>query len=151
MSDIKTDIKKPSVARMAVDTIKEAKEAGEELGRMIADLQADNERAVRQYQARILSERREQRIHERELDQIAMDEWIADEQRKKNTEQVKEEVERTYGRGSWEKIQATKTRIKQLESNDTKAANELRNRMNDLLWWCLGISAILTYAFKLYK
>jgi phage terminase Nu1 subunit (DNA packaging protein) len=146
-----SDIKKPSVARMAVDTIKEAKEAGEEIGRMIAEIQAENERSVKQYQARVLAERQEQRIHERELDQIAMHQWIAEQQRQQNQEKVRQDVERTYGRGSWDKIQATKTRIKQLEADDLRAANELRNRMNDLLWWCIGIAALLTYAFKLYK
>lgn len=145
------EIKKPSMARMAVDTIKEAKEAGEELGRMVAEIQAENERSVKQYQARVMAERREQRIHDRELDQMAMDQWIADEQRKQHQEKVRQDVERTYGRGSWDKIQATKTRIQQLEAQDQAAANELRNRMNDLLWWCIGIAALLTYAFKLYK
>jgi len=139
------------MARIAVDTIKEAKEAGEEIGRMVAEIQAENERSVRQYQARVLAERQEQRIHERELDQIAMHEWIAEEQRQQHQEKVRQDVERTYGRGSWDKIQATKTRIKQLEAQDLQAANELRNRMNDLLWWCIGIAALLTYAFKLYK
>ena len=146
-----SDIKKPSMARIAVDTIKEAKEAGEEIGRMVAEIQAENERSVRQYQARVLAERQEQRIHERELDQIAMHQWIAEEQRQQHQEKVRQDVERTYGRGSWDKIQATKTRIKQLEADDLRAANELRNRMNDLLWWCIGIAALLTYAFKLYK
>lgn len=139
------------MARIAVDTIKEAKEAGEEIGRMVAEIQAENERSVRQYQARVLAERQEQRIHERELDQIAMHQWIAEQQRQQNQEKVRQDVERTYGRGSWDKIQATKTRIKQLEADDLRAANELRNRMNDLLWWCIGIAALLTYAFKLYK
>jgi phage terminase Nu1 subunit (DNA packaging protein) len=139
------------MARIAVDTIKEAKEAGEEIGRMVAEIQAENERSVRQYQARVMAERQEQRIHERELDQIAMHQWIAEEQRQQNQEKVRQDVERTYGRGSWDKIQATKTRIKQLEADDLRAANELRNRMNDLLWWCIGIAALLTYAFKLYK
>ena len=139
------------MARIAVDTIKEAKEAGEEIGRMVAEIQAENERSVRQYQARVLAERQEQRIHERELDQIAMHQWIAEEQRQQHQEKVRQDVERTYGRGSWDKIQATKTRIKQLEADDLRAANELRNRMNDLLWWCIGIAALLTYAFKLYK
>ena len=139
------------MARIAVDTIKEAKEAGEEIGRMVAEIQAENERSVKQYQARVLAERQEQRIHERELDQIAMHQWIAEEQRQQNQEKVRQDVERTYGRGSWDKIQATKTRIKQLEADDLRAANELRNRMNDLLWWCIGIAALLTYAFKLYK
>jgi phage terminase Nu1 subunit (DNA packaging protein) len=146
-----SDIKKPSMARIAVDTIKEAKEAGEEIGRMVAEIQAENERSVKQYQARVLAERQEQRIHERELDQIAMHQWIAEQQRQQNQEKVRQDVERTYGRGSWDKIQATKTRIKQLEADDLRAANELRNRMNDLLWWCIGIAALLTYAFKLYK
>ena len=139
------------MARIAVDTIKEAKEAGEEIGRMVAEIQAENERSVKQYQARVLAERQEQRIHERELDQIAMHQWIAEEQRQQHQEKVRQDVERTYGRGSWDKIQATKTRIKQLEAQDLQAANELRNRMNDLLWWCIGIAALLTYAFKLYK
>ena len=58
-----SDIKKPSMARMAVDTIKEAKEAGEEIGRMVAEIQAENERSVKKYQARVISERQEQRLH----------------------------------------------------------------------------------------
>jgi hypothetical protein len=146
-----SDIKKPSIARLAVDTIKEAKEAGEELGRLITDIQAENERAVRQYQHRVLKERREQRAHERELDQIAINEWIAEEQRAKNVEQVRQEIERTYGRGAWDKIQETKRRIKAIEEEDMQAANELRNRMNDLFWWCLGTAALVTYIFQLYK
>jgi hypothetical protein len=145
------DIKKPSIARLAVDTIKEAKEAGEELGRLITEVQAENERAVRQYQQRVLHERREQRAHDRDLDQRAINEWIAEEQRAKNVERVRQEVERTYGRGAWEKIQATKKRIQEIEAQDLKAANELRNRMNDLFWWCLGAAALITYVFQLYK
>ena len=146
-----SDIKKPSIARLAVDTIKEAKEAGEELGRLITEVQADNERAVRQYQQRVLRERREQRAHDRDLDQRAINEWVAEEQRAKNIERVRQEVERTYGRGAWEKIQATKRRIQEIEAQDLKAANELRNRMNDLFWWCLGVAALVTYVFQLYK
>ena len=146
-----SDIKKPSIARLAVDTIKEAKEAGEELGRLITEVQADNERAVRQYQQRVLKERREQRAHDRDLDQRAINEWIAEEQRAKNVEQVRQEIERTYGRGAWEKIQATKKKIQEIEAQDLRAANELRNRMNDLFWWCLGAAALITYVFQLYK
>jgi hypothetical protein len=145
------DIKKPSIARLAVDTIKEAKEAGEELGRLITEVQAENERAVRQYQQRVLKERREQRAHDRDLDQRAINEWVAEEQRAKNVERVRQEVERTYGRGAWEKIQATKKKIQEIEAQDLRAANELRNRMNDLFWWCLGTAALITYVFQLYK
>ena len=146
-----SDIKKPSIARLAVDTIKEAKEAGEELGRLITEVQADNERAVRQYQQRVLKERREQRAHDRDLDQRALNEWIAEQQRAENVERVRQEVERTYGRGAWEKVQATKKKIQEIEAQDLRAANELRNRMNDLFWWCLGVAALVTYVFQLYK
>ena len=146
-----SEIKKPSIARLAVDTIKEAKEAGEELGRMITEVQADNERAVRQYQQRVLRERRQQRSHEQDLDQIAINEWIAEQERIKKVENVKKEIEQTYGRGAWEKIQETKRKIKEIEAQDLKAANELRNRMNDLFWWCLGTAALVTYVFQLYK
>lgn len=146
-----SEIKKPGIAKLAVDTIKEAKEAGEELGRMITEIQAENERSIRQYQHRVLKERQDRRAHERELDQIALNEWMAEEQRQKNVAQVQAEVERTYGPGSWEKVQATKRRIKEIEAEDMRAANELRHRMNDLFWWCLGVAALIVYAFKLYK
>ena len=146
-----SDIKEPAIARRAVDTIKEAKEAGEELGRWITEVQAENERAVRQYQQRVLRERREQRAHDRDLDQRALNEWIAEQQRLQNVERVRQEVERTYGRGAWEKVQETKRRIQDIEAQDLKAANELRHRMNDLFWWCLGVAALLTYTFQLHK
>lgn len=146
-----SDIKSPSVARLAVDTIKEAKKAGEELGRMITDMQAENERSIRQYHNQVIRERREARQHDLELDQRALDEWLAEQAREKNKQQVREEVERTYGRGSWDKIMASKARMQQIEAEDKRAADELRHRMNDLFWWCLGAAALITYAFKLYK
>jgi hypothetical protein len=143
--------KKPSVARLAVDTIKEAKEAGEEIGRMIQEINEANERTVREYHMRVLRERRAARQHDRELDQRALNEWLAEQERERNKAQVREEVERTYGRGSWEKIEATKARMVQTEEEDKRHADEMRLRMNDLLWWCLGAAALITYSFKLYK
>ena len=147
MSDVKT----PSVARLAVDTIKEAKKAGEELGRIITDMQADNERQIRQYHNNVIRERREARQHDQDLDQRALDEWLAEQAREKNKLEVRAEVERTYGRGSWEKIEAAKARMLQIEAEDKRVADELRHRMDDLFWWCLGAAALITYAFKLYK
>lgn len=145
-------IKKPSsLARLAVDTIKEAKQAGEEIGRMITDIQADNEKQIRQYQYHVLTERRNKRAHERELDQLALNEWLSEEERKKNLNEIKREVEKTYGKGAWEKIQSTKEKMKRIEEEDIKVANEMRRKMDDLFWWCLGIAALITYAFKLYK
>jgi hypothetical protein len=147
MSDVKT----PSVARLAVDTIKEAKKAGEELGRIITDMQADNERQIRQYHNKVIRERREARQHDQDLDQRALDEWLAEQAREKNKLEVRAEVERTYGRGSWEKIEAAKARMLQIEAEDKRVADELRHKMDDLFWWCLGAAALITYAFKLYK
>ena len=143
--------KPPSVAKLAVNAIKEAKEAGEELGRIIVEVQEQNERQIRQHHFKVLKERRDARAHERELDQRALNEWVAEEERQKNIQRVKEDVERTYGKGAWEKVQATKQRMLEIEKQDKKAADEMRHKMNDLFWWCLGISAIVTYAFKLYK
>lgn len=145
------DPKPPSLARVAVNTIKEAKEAGEELGRMIVEIQQQNERQIKQHQIKVLNDRHEARVHERELDQRAINAWIAEEERLKNVEKVKAEVELIYGKGAWDKIQATKAKMKQIEAEDKKHADELRHKMNDLFWWCLGISALITYAFKLYK
>lgn len=143
--------KPPSVARLAVNTIREAKEAGEELGRMIQEMQEQNEHQIRKYQHQVFRERREAREHDRELDQRALNEWIAEKEQEKNKLLIRREVERTYGQGSWEKIEATKARMVRTEAEDKRAADEMRHRMNDLFWWCLGIAALMTYAFKLYK
>lgn len=145
------DPKPPSIAKVAVNTIKEAKEAGEELGRIIVEMQEQNERQIRQHHYKVLKERQEARAHDRELDQRALNEWISEKEREKNLLQVKADVEKTYGKGAWDKIQATKAKILQIEAEDKKAANEMRHRMNDLFWWCLGVSALITYGFKLYK
>ena len=99
----------------------------------------------------MLRERRAARQHDLELDQRALDEWLAEQAREQNKAQVRAEVERTYGRGSWEKIEATKARMVQTEAEDRRHADEMRLKMNDLLWWCIGASALITYGFKLYK
>ena len=143
--------KKPSVARLAVDTIKEAKEAGEEIGRMIQEINEANERLIRDYHNRVIRERRAARQHDRELDQRALDEWLADQERERTRQQVRQEVERTYGAGSWQKIEETKARMVKTEAEDKQHADEMRLKMNDLLWWCIGASALITYGFKLYK
>lgn len=146
-----SDIKKPSVARLAVNAIKEAKEAGEELGRMIVEIQEQNEKQIRKHHYRVLRERQEARQHDRELDQRAINEWISEQECERNRQQVRAEVERTYGKGAWDKIENMKKRMLEIESADKRAADEMRHRMNDLFWWCLGAAALVTYAFKLYK
>lgn len=146
-----SDIKKPSVARLAVDTIKEAKQAGEEIGRMIQEINEANERTIREYHNRVLRERRAARQHDLELDQRALSEWIAEQEREQNKLEVRRQVEARYGRGSWEKIEATKARMVKTEAEDRQHADEMRLKMNDLLWWCIGASALITYGFKLYK
>ena len=143
--------KPPSIAKIAVNTIKEAKEAGEELGRIIVEMQAQNEKQIRQHQIKVLKDRSEARAHDRELDQRAINEWISELEREKNKELVKIQIEKTYGKGAWDKIQATKQRMLEIEKADKKAADELRHKMNDLFWWCLGAAALLTFTFKLYK
>jgi len=143
--------KPPSVARLAVNTIREAKEAGEELGRMITDMQADNERQIRQYHNRVIRERQEAREHDLDLDQRALNEWMAAQEREKNRQQVIAQVEARYGKGSWQKIEATKARMVTVEQEDKKHADAMRHKMDDLFWWCLGAAALITYAFKLYK
>jgi len=143
--------KPPSVARLAVNTIREAKEAGEELGRMITDIQADNERQIRQYHNRVIRERREAREHDLDLDQRALNEWMAEQERERNRQQVIAQVEARYGKGSWARIEATKSRMVKTEAEDKRHADEMRHKMDDLLWWCMGVAALITYAFKLYK
>lgn len=107
--------KPPSVARLAVNTIREAKEAGEELGRMITDMQADNERQIRQYHNRVIRERQEAREHDLDLDQRALNEWMAEQERERNRQQVIAQVEARYGKGSWNRIEAMKARMVTVE------------------------------------
>lgn len=145
------ELKPPSFAKIAVNTIKEAKEAGEELGRMIVEMQSQNEKQIRHYQQKVLKDRREARAHDRELDQRALDEWIAEQVRAKNLEDVKQEIEKTYGKGAWDKIQSAKQKMLEIEKQDRLAADELRHKMNDLFWWCLGVATLITFTFKLYK
>jgi len=143
--------KPPSVARLAVNTIKEAKEAGEELGRLITDMQAQNERQIRQYHNRVIRERQEAREHDLDLDQRAHNEWMAEQDRERNRQQVIAQVEARYGKGSWARIEAMKSRMVAIEQEDKKHADEMRHKMDDLLWWCMGVAALITYPFKLYK
>lgn len=145
------EFKKPSLAKAAVNTIRDAKEAGEELGRLVSEIKEDNERLIRQHQEQILRQRSRARKHALEVEQRAIDEFRQDIERKEARVRLREEIDKKYGRGSWEKIKDIQDKIEKLEAQDLYDANEMRRKMDDLLWWCLGIAAILTYAFKLYK
>jgi hypothetical protein len=64
---------------------------------------------------------------------------------------LKTQAIQKYGKNAWNEIESVKARIKKERDDEIKYMDTDRNKMSNLFWWCLTVSAIITYFFKLYK
>jgi hypothetical protein len=81
----------------------------------------------------------------------AFDKYEAEKKHQKEIEKLKSQAIQKYGKNAWTEIESVKARIKKERDDEIKYMDTDRNRMSNLFWWCLTVSALITYFFKLYK
>lgn len=140
-----------SAGKTAVNSLKEAQNIGKELGGVITNQQADMEKTI-QEQSR---KRMEAKAKEAYLKHVA--EFRAFEKYEKNKAhdaeitKLKNQVTSKYGKGAWAEVEALKVKLEKERLEEESYMNSDRQKQTDVFFWCLGVAALITYFFKLYK
>lgn len=140
-----------SGAQGAVSTLKGAQNVGKQLGGVVSDQQADMEKAVQeQHKQRVLAQKRKQ--YESSIEEFrAFERYEKDKAHEKEVAKIKAQAIAKYGANAWNEIEALKTKIKKEKEEEDKLMDRDRHKVQELFWWCMTASALITYFFKLYK
>jgi hypothetical protein len=146
MSDINL-----SAGKAAVGTLKEAQNIGKQLTGVVTDQQADIEKNVQEQHRQRMKAKAQAELMAASEEFRAFDKYEAEKKHQKEIEKLKSQAIQKYGKNAWTEIESVKARIKKERDDEIKYMDTDRNRMSNLFWWCLTVSALITYFFKLYK
>ena len=140
-----------SAGKAALGSIKEAKQLGKEFGSVITDEQAENERLVQaQHKKRL--EDKEKALKWAEFAEFrAVKEYEKQKEKEAELAKLKKSVTDKYGNNAWNEVEQIKEKQKKEHDEEKALIDADRHKVQDLMWWCVTVAALITYFFKLYK
>jgi len=140
-----------SAGKAALGSIKEAKQLGKEFGSVITDEQAENERLIQaQHKKRV--EEKEKAIKWAEFAEFrAVKEYEKQKEREAELAKLKKSVTDKYGNNAWNEVEQIKEKQNKEHDEEKALIDADRHKVQDLMWWCVTVAALITYFFKLYK
>jgi hypothetical protein len=135
----------------AVGSLKSAQNIGKQLGAVVGDQQADMERAVQQQHIQRLQAKAKEKHLENMADYRAFEAYEKEVARQKELDLLKQQALKKYGRNAWSEVEATKAKLERERKEEEKYMDKDRQKVQQLFWWCMTASALITYFFKLYK
>ena len=140
-----------SAGKAALGSIKEAKQLGKEFGSVITDEQAENERLVQaQHKKRL--EDKEKALKWAEFAEFrAVKEYEKQKEREAELAKLKKSVTDKYGNNAWNEVEQIKEKQNKEHDEEKALIDDDRHKVQDLMWWCVTVAALITYFFKLYK
>lgn len=140
-----------SAGKAALGSIKEAKQLGKEFGSVITDEQAENERLIQaQHKKRL--EDKEKAIKWAEFAEFrAVKEYEKQKEREAELAKLKKSVTDKYGNNAWNEVEQIKEKQNKEHDEEKALIDADRHKVQDLMWWCVTVAALITYFFKLYK
>jgi len=140
-----------SAGKAAVDTLKEAQNIGKQLGGVVTDQQADMERSVQEQHRKRMQAKAQQELMRASREFKAYEKYEAEKKHQREIDNLKLEAIKKYGKNAWTEIEEVKARLKKEHEEEMKFMDSDRYKMARLFWWCMTVSALVTYFFKLYK
>jgi hypothetical protein len=138
-------------AKGAASTLKGAQAAGKELGSVVSSQQAEMESAVQDaHRKRVLAKAQDERIRNA-ADYNAFAKFEEEKLKEREIAKLKNQAEAKYGSGAWTQVEALKQKLQKEREEEEILMNTDRRKVQDLFWWCMTVSALITYFFKLYK
>ena len=138
-------------AKGAVSTLKNAQNAGKDLGKIVVDQQADIEATVNeQHRIRVEAKLKENAI-KAAAEFKAFERYERDKAHQKELQHLREKAIAKYGKNAWIEIESLKVKLEKERTDEEKFMNQDREKVNQLFWWCATAAALITYFFKLYK
>ena len=140
-----------SGVKSVASTFKGAQSAGKELGQVVSGQQADMEKTVQEaHRKRMQAKAQEEKIRNAE-DYNAFAKFEEEKQKEQELTRLKNQATAKYGKDAWNQIEALKIKIKKEREEELKLMDTDRHKLQELFWWCMTVSALITYFFKLYK
>jgi hypothetical protein len=140
-----------SGAKSVASTFKGAQSAGKELGSVVSSQQAEMESAVQDaHRKRVLAKAQDERI-KNAADYNALAKFEEEKLKEREIAKLKAQAEAKYGSGAWTQVEALKQKLQKEREEEEILMNTDRRKVQDLFWWCMTVSALITYFFKLYK
>ena len=138
-------------AKGAVSTLKNAQNAGKDLGKIVVDQQADIEASVNeQHRIRVEAKLKENAI-KAAAEFKAFERYERDKAHQKELQHLKEKAIAKYGKNAWVEIESLKNKLEKERIDENKLISNDRDKINQLFWWCATVAALITYFLKLYK
>jgi len=138
-------------AKGAVSTLKNAQNAGKDLGKIVVDQQADIEATVNeQHRIRVEAKLKENAI-KAAAEFKAFERYERDKAHQKELQHLKDRAIAKYGKNAWVEIESLKTKLEKERTDENKLISNDRDKINQLFWWCATVAALITYFLKLYK
>jgi len=72
-------------------------------------------------------------------------------QKEQELERLKAQATSKYGKDAWSQVEALKQKLQKEREEEEKLMDTDRHKIQELFWWCMTASALITYFFKLYK
>lgn len=140
-----------SAGKAALGSIKEAKQLGKEFGSVITDEQAENERLIQaQHKKRL--EDKEKALKWAEFAEFrAVKEYEKQKEKEAELAKLKKSVTDKYGNNAWNEVEQIKEKQNKEHDEEKALIDADRHKVQDLMWWCVTVAALITYFFKLYK
>ncbi len=134
-----------------LNALKQAKKLGDDTGKFVGEIQSDMEKSVQNEQKRRVQERRQQEQLLINTELAAIRKFEEELERKELVKKLKTDLTAKHGKDAWTKVEKYKGEIQEQNAQDMKFINKDRQKVQDLLWYCIGVAALLVYFFKLYK
>jgi hypothetical protein len=135
----------------SLGALKQAKKLGDDTSKFVGEIQSDMEKSVQNEQKKRVQERRNQEQLLINAELAAIRKFEEELQREQLVKKLKTDLTSKHGKDAWTKVEKYKVEIQEQNNQDMKFINRDRQKVQDLLWYCIGVAALITYFFKLYK
>jgi Tfp pilus assembly protein PilF len=134
-----------------VNVLKGANQMSKDLGGIVGDQQATMENAVKdQHKQRMQAAAR--KAYEQSLEEFrAFEAYEKQKAHEKEVQKIKAQAISKYGHQAWNEIESLKLKLRKEKEEEEKLMDADRHKVQELFWWCMTVSALITYFFKLYK
>ena len=131
--------------------LKGANQIGKDLGNIVADQQSSMENAVKQAHKQRM-EAAARKAQQESLEEFqAVKKYEEQKNHEQQIEKLKAQTIARHGKNAWLEVESLKLKLKKEREEEEKLMDKDRHKVHELFWWCMTVSALITYFFKLYK
>ena len=138
-------------AQGVVSTLKGAQSVGKDLGKIVGQSQADIESTVNEQHRQRLQAKAKEEALKQVAEFRAFSQYEKEMAHKRELLELKKKAIAKYGAKAWDEIEQIKNKFEKERLAEEKLISNDRKKVQDVFWWCMTASALVTYFFKLYK